>query len=152
MKALFLTLAAAALCAPAWAGPDVGVSVDISQPGLYGRIDIGNVPPPVVMYPQPVVIQQAELSQALATGVIESLMTSGSTGYDTKIYESIKNFYDTQAWLPKNAVLVNLKAFNALDGHGMKLLAQGGITPIVIDLNHDGIHTIARSASSAGNR
>jgi len=25
-----------------------------------------------------------------------------------------------------------LKAFNALDGHGLKLLAQGGITPIVI--------------------
>ncbi|HMS06420.1 MAG TPA: TRAP transporter substrate-binding protein [Burkholderiaceae bacterium] len=64
---------------------------------------------------QPVVIQQAELSQALATGVIESLMTSGSTGYDTKIYESIKNFYDTQAWLPKNAILVNKRSFDALD-------------------------------------
>jgi len=64
---------------------------------------------------QPVVIQQAELSQALATGVIESLMTSGSTGYDSKIYESIKNFYDTQAWLPKNGILVNKRAFDALD-------------------------------------
>jgi TRAP-type C4-dicarboxylate transport system substrate-binding protein len=42
-------------------------------------------------------------------------MSSVSTGYDTKTYESIKNYYDTQAWLPKNAVLVNLKAFNALD-------------------------------------
>ena len=52
-------------------------------------------------------IQQAELSQAMATGVIESYMSSGSTGYDTKTYENIKNFYDTQAWLPKNAVLVN---------------------------------------------
>ncbi|HOM13314.1 MAG TPA: hypothetical protein PLB41_08345 [Rubrivivax sp.] len=57
MKALFLTLAAAALCAPAWAGPDVGVSVDISQPGLYGRIDIGRIgAPPVLIYPQPVII------------------------------------------------------------------------------------------------
>ena len=64
---------------------------------------------------QPVQIQQAELSQAMATGVIESYMSSVSTGYDTKTYESIKNYYDTQAWLPKNAVLVNLKAFNALD-------------------------------------
>ncbi|CAN5669945.1 TRAP transporter substrate-binding protein [soil metagenome] len=64
---------------------------------------------------QPVTVQQAELSQAMATGVIESYMSSGSTGYDTKTYEYIKNFYDTQAWLPKNAVLINKKAFDALD-------------------------------------
>lgn len=64
---------------------------------------------------QPVQIQAAELSQAMATGVVESYMSSGSTGYDTKTYESIKNWYDTQAWLPKNGVIVNLKAFNALD-------------------------------------
>ena len=64
---------------------------------------------------QPVTIQAAELSQALATGVVESYMSSGSTGYDSKTYEHVKNWYDTQAWLPKNAVMLNLKAFNALD-------------------------------------
>lgn len=64
---------------------------------------------------QPVQIQQAELSAAMATGVIESYMSSASTGFDTKTYESIKNFYDTQAWIPKNAILVNAKSFDALD-------------------------------------
>jgi TRAP-type C4-dicarboxylate transport system substrate-binding protein len=64
---------------------------------------------------QPVTIQAAELTQALATGTVEAYMSSGSTGYDTKTYEHIKNFYDTQAWLPKNAVIVNKKAFDALD-------------------------------------
>ena len=64
---------------------------------------------------QPVTVQQAELSQAMATGVIESYMSSGSTGYDTKTYEHIKYWYDTQAWLPKNAVIVNKAAFEALD-------------------------------------
>ncbi len=64
---------------------------------------------------QPVTIQAAELSQALATGVVESYMSSGSTGYDSKTYEIIKYWYDTQAWLPKNAVIVNKKAFDALD-------------------------------------
>ncbi|MBS0326542.1 MAG: TRAP transporter substrate-binding protein [Proteobacteria bacterium] len=63
---------------------------------------------------QPVTVQAAEVSQALATGVIDSYMSSGATGYDSKTYEQIKNFYDTEAWLPKNAVLVNRKAFNAL--------------------------------------
>ncbi len=64
---------------------------------------------------QPVTIQAAELSQALATGVVESYMSSASTGYDSKTYESLKSFYDTQAWLPKNAIIVNKKAFDALD-------------------------------------
>jgi TRAP-type transport system periplasmic protein len=64
---------------------------------------------------QPVTVQAAELSQALATGVVESYMSSGSTGFDSKTYEHIKNWYDTQAWLPKNGVLVNKKAFDTLD-------------------------------------
>ncbi len=64
---------------------------------------------------QPVTIQAAELSQALATGVVQAYMSSGSTGYDTKTYEHVKYWYDTQAWLPKNAVIVNKKAFDALD-------------------------------------
>jgi TRAP-type C4-dicarboxylate transport system substrate-binding protein len=64
---------------------------------------------------QPVTIQAAELSQALATGVVESYMSSGSTGYDTKTFEHLKYWYDVQAWLPKNTVLVNKKAFDALD-------------------------------------
>ncbi|MFT4102767.1 MAG: TRAP transporter substrate-binding protein [Burkholderiaceae bacterium] len=63
----------------------------------------------------PVTVQAAELSQALATGVVDSYMSSLSTGYDTKTYESIKNWYDVQAWLPRNAVMVSTKAFNALD-------------------------------------
>ncbi len=64
---------------------------------------------------QPVTVQAAEVSQALATGVIDSMMTSGATGLDSKTYETIKNFYDTRAWIPKNAVIVNQKAFDALD-------------------------------------
>jgi TRAP-type C4-dicarboxylate transport system substrate-binding protein len=64
---------------------------------------------------QPVTVQAAEVSQAFATGVAESMMSSGSTGWDSKLYEHVKYWYDTQAWLPKNAVLVNKKAFDALD-------------------------------------
>ena len=64
---------------------------------------------------QPVTVQAAELSQALATGVVESNMTSGATGVDSKLYEHLKFYYDVQAWLPKNAIIVNKKAFDALD-------------------------------------
>jgi TRAP-type C4-dicarboxylate transport system substrate-binding protein len=64
---------------------------------------------------QPVTVQAADLSQAMATSVVESYMSSGSTGFDTKTYEHIKYWYDTQAWLPKNAVIMNKAAFDALD-------------------------------------
>jgi TRAP-type transport system periplasmic protein len=64
---------------------------------------------------QPVTIQAAEVSQAFATGVVESMMSSGSTGWDAKLHEHVKYWYDTQAWLPKNAVIVNKAAFDALD-------------------------------------
>src|SRR6185436_14814844 len=75
---------------------------------------------------QPVTVQAAELSQAMATGVIESYMSSGSTGYDTKTYEHIKYWYDTQAWLPKNAVIVNKAAFDALDPTTKQALLKAG--------------------------
>ncbi|HSN32607.1 MAG TPA: TRAP transporter substrate-binding protein [Ideonella sp.] len=75
---------------------------------------------------QPVTVQAAELSQAMATGVIEAYMSSGSTGYDTKTYEHIKYWYDTQAWLPKNAVLVNKAAFDALDKPTQAALLKAG--------------------------
>jgi TRAP-type C4-dicarboxylate transport system substrate-binding protein len=64
---------------------------------------------------QPVTIQVAELAQAFATGAVNANITSGATGYDTKAWEVVKNYYDTQAWLPKNIVFVNKSAFDALD-------------------------------------
>jgi len=64
---------------------------------------------------QPVTIQAAELAQAMATGAVNANITSGATGYDTKAWEQVKYFYDTQAWLPKNIVFVSQKAFDALD-------------------------------------
>ena len=64
---------------------------------------------------QAVTVQAAELPQALATGVINALMTSGGTGYDAKIWESLTHFYDVQAWIPKNLTFVNKAAFDGLD-------------------------------------
>src|SRR6185295_4356637 len=64
---------------------------------------------------QAVTIQAAELPQALATGVVNSFMSSGGTGYDSKVWESLSYFYDTQAWIPKDMTFVNKAAFDALD-------------------------------------
>jgi TRAP-type C4-dicarboxylate transport system substrate-binding protein len=67
---------------------------------------------------QPATIQAAELAQALSTGVVEAHMTSGATGVDIKVWDSMGKgsyYYDAQAWLPKNLVVVNQKAFDGLD-------------------------------------
>jgi TRAP-type transport system periplasmic protein len=64
---------------------------------------------------QPVTIQLAELPAALATGGVDNFLTSSASGVDSKLYESVKYFYDVNAWLPRNAVVVNQKSFDALD-------------------------------------
>jgi TRAP-type C4-dicarboxylate transport system substrate-binding protein len=64
---------------------------------------------------QPVTIQAAELTQALATGAVTAFMTSGATGYDSKVWEQVKYYYDVKAWLPKDFVIVSKKALAALD-------------------------------------
>src|SRR6516164_7168894 len=63
----------------------------------------------------PVTIQAADLRQALATGLINAFITSVATGYDSKAWETMTYFYDTQAWLPKNVTLINKAAFDRLD-------------------------------------
>ncbi len=60
----------------------------------------------------PVTIEAAEISQAFATGVAESMVSSGATGYDRKVWESLTHFYDVNAWLPYNYVMVNKDVWN----------------------------------------
>ena len=55
----------------------------------------------------PVSIEEAEISQAFATGVAESMVSSGATGYDRKVWESLSHFYSVDAWLPRNYMLIN---------------------------------------------
>lgn len=71
----------------------------------------------------PVQIEAAELSQALATGVAESFISSGATGYDSKVWEHLTHFYAVDAWLPRNAVFVNKDTWAGLDA-----ATQAGIT------------------------
>ena len=75
---------------------------------------------------QPVTIQLAELPQALATGGVDTFLTSSASGVDSKLHEQVKYFYDVNAWLPRNAVVVNAKAFDALDKATQAALLKAG--------------------------
>ncbi|TYO89919.1 TRAP transporter substrate-binding protein [Oceanicella actignis] len=75
----------------------------------------------------PVQIEAAELSQALATGVAEAFISSGSTGYDRKVWEHLSHFYDAQAWLPRNTVFVNKDAWDGLSEHNRNCLRSAAM-------------------------
>lgn len=62
----------------------------------------------------PVQVEAAELSQALATGVAEAFISSGSTGYDRKVWEQLSHYYKVNAWLPRNYVMVNKQVWDGL--------------------------------------
>jgi TRAP-type C4-dicarboxylate transport system substrate-binding protein len=75
----------------------------------------------------PTKIEAAELSQAFATGVAQSMISSGSTGYDRKLWEHVSHYYDVKAWLPRNMVIVNGKVWNRLsDDNKAALTAAAG--------------------------
>lgn len=62
----------------------------------------------------PVQVEAAELSQALATGVAEAFISSGSTGYDRKVWEHLTHYYKVNAWLPRNSVIINKGVWDGL--------------------------------------
>ncbi|PPE70006.1 TRAP transporter substrate-binding protein [Caldimonas thermodepolymerans] len=63
---------------------------------------------------QPVEIGAVELPEAIRTGRIDAMLTSAATGVDSEAWNGLRHFYDIHAWIPKNAVLVRLAAFDAL--------------------------------------
>jgi TRAP-type transport system periplasmic protein len=62
----------------------------------------------------PTQVEVPDIPQAFATGQVEAMITSPSTGANSKAWDYVTNFVDVQAWIPKNIVIVNEKAFNAL--------------------------------------
>ena len=74
---------------------------------------------------KPTKLEAVAISQAFSTGMVESMITSPTTGKNSKIWENgVKYFYDIAAWFPKNMVVVNKKAWNKLDGATQKMVMQ----------------------------
>ncbi len=62
----------------------------------------------------PVQVEVADLPTGFATGRVEATITSPATGVDSKFWDFLEYYHDTQAWLPRNMVIVNKAAFDAL--------------------------------------
>jgi TRAP-type C4-dicarboxylate transport system substrate-binding protein len=108
------------LFAVPWAPQGIYVNKDLNtiadMKGLKWRAyNVGTAKIGEAVGAQSVTVQAADLPQALATGVVNSFISSGGTGYDSKVWESLNHFYDTRAWIPKNITFVNKAAFASLD-------------------------------------
>jgi TRAP-type C4-dicarboxylate transport system substrate-binding protein len=74
----------------------------------------------------PTVVQVPDVPQMFATGAIQAMITSSATGTSTKAWEFVKNYYNTSAFHPKNAVVVNARAFSRLPQAQQKALTDAG--------------------------
>ncbi len=63
----------------------------------------------------PTTVQMGEVAQAFRTGVADVMITSSSGGVDAQAWDYLTNFYDVEAFLPQNVVVVNKAAFAKLD-------------------------------------
>ncbi|MGE0799063.1 MAG: TRAP transporter substrate-binding protein [Lautropia sp.] len=72
----------------------------------------------------PTTVQQAEVSQAFATGIIEAMVTSALTGLETQAWDFVSHYYDVRVINNKNIVFVNEKAFNRLDAATRAMVLQ----------------------------
>jgi TRAP-type C4-dicarboxylate transport system substrate-binding protein len=121
------------LFAVPWAPQGIYAKKDINSvedmKGLKWRsYNVGTAKIGELVGAQAVTVQAAELPQALATGVVNSFITSPATGYDSKAWESVDHFYDTKAWIPKNITFVNKAAFDALDKPSQDALLKAAAT------------------------
>jgi TRAP-type C4-dicarboxylate transport system substrate-binding protein len=72
----------------------------------------------------PTTIEAADVPKAFAEGRIEAMISSASSGAHGKSWEYLSHYYATQAWLPKNAVIVNIAAWEKLDMGAQKLISE----------------------------
>ncbi|OUL57566.1 C4-dicarboxylate ABC transporter substrate-binding protein [Pseudoalteromonas ulvae] len=67
-----------------------------------------------LMKANPTSIQASEIAQAFSTGMIDSMITSPSTGVSSRAWEYVKHYSDSQAWIPKNMLVMNQEIFLSL--------------------------------------
>ena len=62
----------------------------------------------------PTQIETGDIPTAFATGRVDAMITSPSTGVSSQAWDFVSHYTDTQAWLPKNMVVVNTAMLEAL--------------------------------------
>ena len=72
----------------------------------------------------PTQVEAADIPQAFSTGQVEAMITSPSTGANTKAWDFVSHYSPINAWIPKNIVVVNKDAFDALSDDVKTIVLQ----------------------------
>ncbi len=82
----------------------------------------------VLLKATPTTVQTPEIPQAFSTGIIDAMVTSPSTGVSSQSWDYVSDYTDTQAWIPKNMVIVNARSFKRLSGDNQKAVLEAAAT------------------------
>lgn len=74
----------------------------------------------VLLNATPTTVQTPEIPQAFSTGIIDAMVTSPTTGVSSQSWDYVSDYTDTQAWIPKNMVIVNQRSFTRLSEANQK--------------------------------
>jgi len=78
----------------------------------------------ILLKATPTTVQTPEIPQAFSTGIIDAMVTSPSTGVSSQSWDYISDYTDTQAWIPKNMVIVNARSFKRLNEDNQKAVLE----------------------------
>jgi TRAP-type C4-dicarboxylate transport system substrate-binding protein len=72
----------------------------------------------------PTQVEAPDIPTAFSTGRVDAMITSPSTGANSKVWDFLSHYHDMQAWLPKNMVIVNKAAFGGLPAEQQEAVRQ----------------------------
>merc|ERR1711964_3822 len=75
-----------------------------------------------LMNTTPTTVQVPEIPQAFSTGIIDAMITSPSTGANGQAWDYLSHYTDIKAWIPKNVVVVNKRAFRRLSDEQQQVI------------------------------
>lgn len=67
-------------------------------------------------------IEAVDIPKAFAERRIDSMITSAATGVSSRAWEFADYYYDVQAWIPKNMVMMNKRLFLSLPEHQQQVI------------------------------
>lgn len=107
------------LYAVAWPGQSLYLRQEVTDPaqmeGLSFRAyNVATERLAELLGATPTQVEETDIPTAFSTGRVEAMITSPSTGANAKAWDFTTHYIDVQAWLPKNIVVVNTEAFEAL--------------------------------------
>lgn len=76
----------------------------------------------------PTPVEVPDIPQAFSTGRVEAMITSPSTGVNSQSWDYVTDYYDIQAWIPKNVVVVNIRSFRRLEDSVQDAVLQAAAT------------------------